>query len=253
LGFEASKGVGVGLGDYQGVHDGETIYVFGSGATLNYLAPSFFDDKICVATNFAGSVFGLGRYYVFSHYHADAVSEALLDETVCVFTPQREHGTDADFLGFLPKVVTFPTTTGRPGGSFNPSGKDWPTLDNSLVIGSSSDSWCDAFGCASWGEVHCAWLGLIVVTLGGAERVEGYVQGDTPWALYESHLRDMKQRLWDVYGCQVYSPESVCELQFGRDAVSWSSVNQLGLEHYDGDKRVRHTQSNQSSFAYRYS
>jgi hypothetical protein len=29
--------------------------------------------------------------------------------------------------------------------------------------------------------------------------------GDTHWALYEMHLRAMKQRLWDVYSCQVYS------------------------------------------------
>jgi len=194
----------VGLIDYQGVHEGETIYVFGSGATLNYLAPGFFDDKICVATNFCGSVFGLSRYYVFSHYHADSISEAQLDETVAVFMPLREHGTDAEFLGFMPKIVTFPTTTGRPGTSFNPSGKDWPTLDNSLVIGSSSIH----------GSMHlAAYLGAKFIVLvgadcgelGGVDRVEGYVPGDSHWALYEQHLRDMKQRLWDVYGCQVYS------------------------------------------------
>ena len=68
----------MGLIDYRNRHEFETIYVFGSGATLNYLAPSFFDDKICVATNFCGSVFGLRRYYVFSHYHADSISEAQL-------------------------------------------------------------------------------------------------------------------------------------------------------------------------------
>ncbi len=194
----------MGLGDYQGVHDGETVYVFGSGATLNYLAPSFFDDKICVATNFCGSVFGLGRYYVFSHYHADAVSEALLDETVCVFTPQREHGTDADFLGFLPKVVTFPTTTGRPGASFNPSGKDWPTLDNSLVIGSSSIHGATHLA-AHMGAKFIVLVGADCGTLGGRDRVDGYVPGDSQWVLYEQHLRAMKQRLWDVYSCQTYS------------------------------------------------
>ena len=194
----------MGLGDFRGVHDGETVYVFGSGATLNYLAPSFFDDKICVATNFCGSVFGLGRYYVFSHYHADAVSEALLDETVCVFTPQREHGTDADFLGFLPKVVTFPTTTGRPGASFNPSGKDWPTLDNSLIIGSSSIH--GAMHLAAYlGAKFIVLVGADCGSLGGRDRVDGYVPGDSHWALYEMHLRAMKQRLWDVYSCQVYS------------------------------------------------
>ena len=194
----------MGLEDFKDVHCCKTVYVFGSGATLNYLAPSFFDDKICVATNFCGSVFGLRRYYVFSHYHADAVAEAALPQTVAVFTPHREHGTDAEFLGFMPKIVTFPTTTGRPGTSFNPSGKDWPTLDNSLVIGSSGIH--GAMHLAAYlGAKFIVLVGADCGTLGGAERVEGYVQGEHPWELYESHLRDMKQRLWDVYGCQVYS------------------------------------------------
>ena len=194
----------MGLEDFRDVHCCKTVYVFGSGATLNYLAPSFFDDKICVATNFAGSVFGLRRYYVFSHYHADSVAEAALPQTVAVFTPLREHGTDAEFLGFMPKIVTFPTTTGRPGTSFNPSGKDWPTLDNSLVIGSSSIHGSMHLA-AYMGAKFIVLVGADCGELGGVDRVNGYVPGDSHWALYEQHLRDMKQRLWDVYGCQVYS------------------------------------------------
>jgi hypothetical protein len=178
--------------------------VFGSGATLNYLAPSFFDDKICVATNFAGSVFGLGMYYVFTHYHGDAMKEARLDETLAVFTPHREHGTDAEFLVEVSKVVTFPTTTGRPGESFNPFGKDWPTLDNSLVIGSSGIH--GAMHLAAYlGAKFIVLVGADCGVLGGQDRVAGYVAGDTPWGLYEMHLRDMKQRLFEMYGCQVYS------------------------------------------------
>jgi hypothetical protein len=194
----------MGLIDYRNRHEFETIYVFGSGATLNYLAPSFFDDKICVATNFCGSVFGLSRYYVFSHYHADSVSEARRDESIAVFTPHREHGTDAEFLVEVSKVVTFPTTTGRPGTSFNPSGKDWPTLDNSLVIGSSSIH--GAMHLAAYlGAKFIVLVGADCGTLGGVDRVEGYVPGDSHWALYEQHLRDMKQCLFEMYGCQVYS------------------------------------------------
>ena len=194
----------MGLEDFRDVHCCKTVHVFGSGATLNYLAPIIFDDKICVATNFAGSVFGLRRYYVFSHYHADSVAEAALPQTVAVFTPLREHGTDAEFLGFMPKIVTFPTTTGRPGTSFNPSGKDWPTLDNSLVIGSSSIHGSMHLA-AYMGAKFIVLVGADCGELGGVDRVNGYVPGDSHWALYEQHLRDMKQRLWDVYGCQVYS------------------------------------------------
>ncbi len=47
------------MDDYENLHEGETIYVLGSGATLDYLTPDFFDDKLTIAVNFVGSVFGL--------------------------------------------------------------------------------------------------------------------------------------------------------------------------------------------------
>ena len=63
----------MGLEDYNLLHEGETIYVIGSGATLDYLSPDFFDDKLSIAVNFSGSVFGMKNYYCFSHYHSDSI------------------------------------------------------------------------------------------------------------------------------------------------------------------------------------
>ena len=37
--------------DIQNRHRGETAWVFGSGATMNYLSPEFFDDKLVVGAN----------------------------------------------------------------------------------------------------------------------------------------------------------------------------------------------------------
>jgi hypothetical protein len=194
----------MGLEDYNLLHEGETIYVIGSGATLDYLSPDFFDDKLSITVNFSGSVFGMKNYYCFSHYHGDAVHEARLDESIAVFTPLREHGTDAKFQGFMPKIVTFHTRTGRPGVSFNPHDKDWPVEYDQLVIGSSGIH--GAMHLAAYmGAKFIVLVGADCGSLGGKDRVEGYVTGDTHWALYEQHLRAMKQRLWDVYSCQVYS------------------------------------------------
>jgi hypothetical protein len=194
----------MGLEDYNLLHEGETIYVIGSGATLDYLSPDFFDDKLSIAINFSGSVFGMKNYYCFSHYHGDAVQEAQRDESIAVFTPLKEHGTDAEFQGFMPKIVTFGTRTGRPGTSFNPHDKDWPVEYDQLVIGSSGIH--GAMHLAAYmGAKFIVLVGADCGQLNGKDRVDGYVAGDTHWALYERHLRDMKQRLWDVYSCQVYS------------------------------------------------
>ena len=194
----------MGLEDYNLLHEGETIYVIGSGATLDYLSPDFFDDKLSITVNFSGSVFGMKNYYCFSHYHGDAVHEARLDESIAVFIPLREHGTDAEFQGFMPKIVTFHTRTGRPGVSFNPHDKDWPVEYDQLVIGSSGIH--GAMHLAAYmGAKFIVLVGADCGSLGGKDRVDGYVTGDTHWALYEQHLRAMKQRLWDVYSCQVYS------------------------------------------------
>ena len=192
------------MDDYENLHEGETIYVLGSGATLDYLSPDFFDDKITIAVNFVGSVFGLKGYYCFSHYHEDAQHEARREDCIGAFTPEREHGTDGMFAGCAGNLTTFGTRTGRPGTSFDPHGKDWPCLSGQLIIGSSSIH--GAMHLAAYmGAKFIVLVGADCGQLNGKDRVDGYVAGDSPWALYEQHLRAMKQRLWDVYSCHVYS------------------------------------------------
>lgn len=194
------------LSDFSNRHRGETIYVFGSGATLNYLDPTFFDDKRCVATNFVGGVFGLKHYDTFTHYHQDAAIVAQEKGARFVIAPRREHGVEGEWVDNVPpNVILFDTDTGKPGLTFDPDGKDWPTKPESLVIGSSS----------LHGSMHlAAHMGaksIVLVaadcgTLGFKHRVDGYeTVGHQPWALYEEHLRMMKSKLQAVYGCQIYS------------------------------------------------
>jgi hypothetical protein len=124
------------MDDYENLHEGETIYVLGSGATLDYLTPDFFDDKITIAVNFVGSVFGLKSYYCFSHYHEDSKHEAMQDECIGVFTPEREHGTDGSFGGFMPNITTFGTRTGRPGSTFDPHFQDYIAYSDTAAFSS---------------------------------------------------------------------------------------------------------------------
>lgn len=192
------------LQDLQNIHAGETIYVFGSGATLNYLNPRFFDNQICVATNFVGGIFGLESYYTFSHYEADSRIVAAEPGSIFVVCPRGPNMRTCAWDKGIPEgVIVFDTNCSPPGPNFNPVGSDWPTGDT-LAIGASSIH----------GSMHlAAYMGartLVLVgadcgTLGNDQRVNGYPAGDTPWPLYEMQLRLMKIKLKEAYNCDVYS------------------------------------------------
>jgi hypothetical protein len=192
------------LSDLQNIHAGKTIYVFGSGATLDYLNPRFFDDQICVATNFVGGVFGLKSYYTFSHYEADSRIVCQEEGSVLVVCPRSQNLGTCFWNDEAPEgVVLFDTDCSPPGCNFNPVGLSWP-LENTLVIGASS----------LHGSMHlAAYMGAKFIVLVGADcgqlagkdRVEGYVAGDTYWGLYEMQLRLMKIKLKQAYDCDVHS------------------------------------------------
>jgi hypothetical protein len=49
----------VNLSDLQNLHKGETVWVLGSGPSLNYIDGSLFDDKTTVTTNFSARALGV--------------------------------------------------------------------------------------------------------------------------------------------------------------------------------------------------
>ena len=60
------------LQELRGKHEGETIWVLGSGPSLNFIDPAFFADKIVVSTNFSANSIGVTPDYMFTHYHQHA-------------------------------------------------------------------------------------------------------------------------------------------------------------------------------------
>jgi hypothetical protein len=53
----------------EGKHDGETAYVIGSGKTLEYYEPAFFEDKLTIAVNFGWSFKLEWVDYMVTKYH----------------------------------------------------------------------------------------------------------------------------------------------------------------------------------------
>jgi hypothetical protein len=189
------------LESFRNIHPGETVWVLGSGGSLDFLDPSFFNDKICIGVNFVGKVFGISNYFTFSHYHSDSLE--MSESSRFVFTPKKEHGSREEWSGTLPaNVVLFDTVAGEPGDSFDPFGKDNPT--DGLMIGNSSIH--GAIHLAAYiGAKHIVLVGADCGQLNGVDRFNGYVKGDTPWSEYNNKLIMMKRWIFENFGANVYS------------------------------------------------
>jgi hypothetical protein len=189
------------LEDFAGKHSGQIGWVFGSGPSLNFIDPAFFDGKPCFVTNYVGDKFGLKQFYVFCHYHEPSLEMAPPAEAM--FVPRKEHGDGPEWCwGDLPNLVLFDTKQGRPGVSFDPFGKDEP--GDSLVVGSTG----------LHGAMHlAAYMGCKDIVLVGADcgsidgepELRGYGSGWWPLKIYNDHLPFMKRWLQERYGCRVYS------------------------------------------------
>jgi hypothetical protein len=191
------------LSDLKNKHAGETIWVLGSGKSLSFIEPSFFEGKIVVSTNSSAKVAGITAQYVFSHYHSESLLR--LEPTLEVVTLRKDTNTHCDWVGEVPTNLTFceQDSYAAPGASWNPFISHVPRED-SLVYGSSSLH--GAMHLAAWlGASSIVLVGADCGVLDGSDRIPDYPQGDTPWALYNLHHKLMKDWLADKYGVNVYS------------------------------------------------
>jgi hypothetical protein len=191
------------LSELKNIHKGQTIWVLGSGPSLNFLDASFFADKIVVATNFTGQALGIKPAYVFSHYHND-LSEVLPESGIGV-TLAKSHITGEPFPDSdNPKIVLVEQD------SYTPPGESWdpftthPPRADSLAYGSSSLHGSMHLA-AHLGAAFIVLVGADCGTIDGEHRVAGYVPGQTPWAILNKHHKAMKDYLQDNYGVRVYS------------------------------------------------
>jgi hypothetical protein len=184
-------------------HEGETVWVLGSGPSLNFLEPSFFDDKITVSTNFSARVLGVKPDYVFTHYHDDALD--LLTDSELVVTLARNWRDDSLFPeADNPAIVLCEQDSYRPQDTnWDPITTHRPRKD-SLAFGSSSLHGAMHLA-AHLGADHIVLVGADCGTIDGQHRVNGYMGGATPWDMYNKHHKLMKDYLVQEYGVQVYS------------------------------------------------
>jgi len=198
------EGTVVELSGLRNRHEGETVWVLGSGPSLNFIDPAFFAGKTVVSTNFVAQQLGIRAQFVFTHYHEDARDLLGSADFVVTLThdcvwPRSLWRFEADpSLVFIGQQSPDP-----PGEAWDVFGEHRPAEDT-LAYGSSSLH--GSMHLAAWiGAAHIVMVGADCGAIDGAHRLDGYPQGDRPWAIYNRHHKAMKDWLTETYGVTVYS------------------------------------------------
>lgn len=194
------------LSDLKNLHPGETIWVLGSGPSLNFIEREFFDDKICVTVNAVGATYGLRSFYGYSNYHFPAGRETFGEGLIVAVTLARDTLTQNPWPGEVPDDVAL-----SEAHSYAPPGSSWdpykmPPPEGQIVYGSSSIH----------GGIHlAAHLGAKNIVLVGADC--GLIDDEVNVATYplptevyslrvwNEHTQILKRWLAENYGVRIYS------------------------------------------------
>ena len=122
---------------FKNIHYGRDIYVFGAGASLEYIPPSYFDDKICIATNRVGFEYGLKDYWVAGHHYEGGGYYRQLGCTAPMVLPDKDiNNLEMDPIADKDNVFRFPASK-QHYENFSVD-LHFPKKNDRLVIGSSS-------------------------------------------------------------------------------------------------------------------
>lgn len=172
--------------DFEGRHAGETVYVLGSGKTLDYVDRSFFDGKTVVATNHSWMRKAEHAYVCSNHWNVEAAEWLIIPEVEQVPPSDRHQGPRPDG----DRVIVVPTIEQR-YADFAP-GRDWPEHGR-FVVGPTSLHL----------SMHWAvWLGAAHLVLVGADC--GVIDGDNNRTGYygpangENVAAHAHHRLWQT-------------------------------------------------------
>jgi hypothetical protein len=191
------------LDELRNLYKDQTVWVLGSGPSLNFLDGSFFEDKVTVSTNFSARALGVKPDYAFTHYHANAAD--LLSDSSHVVTIQHDTLTYKPWEGEVThRLFLAPTKYDKPPGiSWNPITSHIPG-PGQIAYGSSSLHGAMHLA-AHLGANFIVMVGADCGTLDGEHRVAGYVQGETPWEMYNHHHKLMKDYLQKNYPVKIHS------------------------------------------------
>lgn len=215
------------LADYRDIHSGD-IWVLGSGPTLTYINPAFFDSKIVIATNRIAERLDIYKrpnlVYTHSHYHHEDLHSLVTDHPWhTFFGPEGDQGFAGSPTWTAPNMVYYP---------HKPTVYDF-TPDNAyhedgLIVGSTSIHGSMHLA-AHMGADNIILVGADCGIMDGHTNHTGYTSGnlitdDTRmWlARWNTHLEAMKAWLINRYNVNIYSLNPFVNLNL--EGHTWEGV-----------------------------
>jgi hypothetical protein len=184
---EAGAVMGLGIGQFRDTHKGETIWVLGSGATLDHVPRAFWSGLTVVAVNHVGIKLGLQQFYAVTHYHMDAAEVAEARPDIPVITPIIDQGGPAALAEPPGHENIHFAKTGTQAYSRFDCAEMWPKEPETLVIGPTGIHMTMHFA-QYLGARSIILAGVDCGTLDGRHNFDGYSKGDNPFSIWDDQL-----------------------------------------------------------------
>jgi hypothetical protein len=179
--------------DFKDSRRGETAWVIASGRSVQYVPPSFFDDKLSVCVNFVGMQLNLKEFYTVSHYRQDALQVAAYRPDLPAIAPVKILSGDPSVeMPSTPNLYLFPTNE-QQLSAFDVETM-WPTDPDALVVGPTSLHMTMHFA-AYLGAKHIVLVGADCGFLDGRSNFPGYAPGDNPMDVWAEQLPKVANKL----------------------------------------------------------
>jgi hypothetical protein len=199
------------LPDLKNRHKDEQIWVCGSGPSMGWVTPQFFEGKTVVAINEVGYVFGLADFYVATNYstHHPVVAKNVVDYphiiVVCPDMNLEASDMTATHVG-VGNNVTF-----RPHKPFWNPEAGWPTDPDVLVCGGTSAHIAMHLAC----YMGASQINLVGVDLGlidGQENFAGYQKSNGAMDGWRQQFGVVVGKLRELYGVRFFRLQPSHEL-----------------------------------------
>lgn len=206
IGCRSFEDILADLADLKDRHAGETIWVLGSGPSLNFIDPEFFDDKVCVTANHVGVGYPLKAFYSYSNYHAPDVTSMFGEGLIVAVMLARDTLTQKPWPGEVPDNVAL-----SEANSYSPPGSTWdpyrmPPPEGQIVYGSSSIHGATHLA-AHLGARNIVLVGHDAGSIDESQNLDSYpsVTQAYSFRVWNEHSIILKRWLGEKYGARIYS------------------------------------------------
>lgn len=198
---------------FKNIYRGSEIYVFGSGASLDHIPPSYFDNKVCIATNRVGFEYGLKKYWVAGHHYESGEYYRQLGCTAPIILPDRDiNNLEMPPIPDRDGIFRFPASKQH----YDKFSVDlhFPKEQDRLVVGSTG--FHTSLHLAQYmGASTIIIVGLDQGKLDGKTNFNNYTkrphlpnrdtgQTENSFVVWEQHTREMVVKIRET-GCNVFS------------------------------------------------